>query len=144
MYYFWLESNGWDYAYTQTSEMSVKSLENINGTQDLFHTNRRWSFCPEFALIHPDTHSPPLQIFALYITTVKHNYLYTILFTFTDNFFCSMDHVRTWPYNCIIYFQITDRFNGMHDVHKEQDRCNTFGLNPMGETMYIQKHLWCM
>jgi len=38
------------------------------------------------------------------------------------------------PYTCTTYFQLTESFHGMHDTHKEEDRCTTFGWNPMGDT----------
>jgi len=37
-------------------------------------------------------------------------------------------------YNCTTCFQLTDSFHGMHDVHKEQDKCITFGWNAMVAT----------
>ena len=63
-----------------------------------------------------------------------HNYLCTLLFTSTDNCFLQWVMCPDGPYTCTINLQLTDSFHGIHDVHKQQDRCTTFGWNLMGET----------
>jgi len=63
-----------------------------------------------------------------------HNYLCMLLFTFTDNCFLQWVMCPDESYTCTINLQLTDSFHGMHDVHKQQDRCTTFGWNLMGET----------
>jgi len=45
-----------------------------------------------------------------------------------------MGHVLGGPYTCTINLQLTDSFHGIHDAHKEQDRCTAFGQNPMGDS----------
>ena len=91
------------------------------------------SLSPAFALTHSDTGSHSLQIFALKIFTVKNNYLYMLLFTFTYNCFVQWVRCTDGVYTCNMY-QLTSSVHGMLDVHKEQGRCTTFGWNPMGET----------
>ena len=123
--------------FTYTCEVCNKSLQISMQRNDLLHTpqvhgtNIRLS--PAYALMHSDTHVQPLQIFALKIFTVKQNYLCTLLFTFTHNCFVQWVMRPDRPYTCTIYLQLTESFHGIHDVHKQQDRCSTFGWNPMDE-----------
>jgi hypothetical protein len=87
-----------------------------------------------FAVRHSDTHDHPLHISALKICTVKHPYLCMLLFNFTDNCFVQWVKRPDGPYNCTIYLQLTESVHGTHDVHKQQDRCTTFGWTPISET----------
>jgi hypothetical protein len=124
--------------FTYTCEVCNKLLRISMQLNDLLHTPQEHGnylrLSPAYALMHSDTYSHGLQIFALKIFTVKHNYMCTLLFTCTYNCFIQRVICTDGPYTCTMYLQITDSFHGMNDVHKEQDRCTTFGWNPMGET----------
>jgi hypothetical protein len=62
---------------------------------------------PAYVLMHSDKHVHSLQILALNIFTVKHNYLCTLLFTFTDNCFTDWVNGPDGPYTCTTNFQLT-------------------------------------
>ena len=74
------------------------------------------------------------EIFALKIFTVMNNYLYIVLFTSTNKYFVQWFMHSDGPYTCTINLQLTEIFHGMLGAHKEQDRCTTFGWNPIYET----------
>jgi hypothetical protein len=77
--------------FTYTCDVCEKTLRKSKQPSALLHTPQVHCHClqlsPAYVLTHSDTHVHPLQILALQIFTVKHNYMYMLLFTFTDNCF---------------------------------------------------------